>query len=595
MNLIKIFFLSLMAVFLVGCGGGGGSSGTNQGSGGTTPSTPSTTSTATVTVADFYFQLDKVSISNSGSDKATLSVTAVDANRNVVASAPVSVAVDSLASFSPTNGSSTNSSGVYTGVIGIGGDKSNRTITATITINKISKTASISVVGGGISITPVPATPAPGGTVTVNISLTDSAGMPIPSASLTLGGTLGAKGVVSTDLSGSYVMVVSAPKISGTYSFTAAGLGISSEKSIQVIDSGNSQILPAAGTVSSTVLQPQPSTIAPNASGSKTNRSKLSAKFVTADNSGIQNMRVRFQIVPPALGSGEEILTGDNTVYSDSAGVAESYYISGTRASPTNGVKLRICYKATDFISSDFDKDGACLLSTKVDTNLTVASSPVSINIGFDNKIESGLGGSYIKKFLVQVNDSAGVAVSGAIISTSVDITHYGKGIYGGFYPAGYTVIPSSSPPVTQSVAMLSSGVVLGDFASNTVPGKITVGGVENYYNVWCANEDLNRNNFSDDGEDINGSGYLEPGKAAINISYVDGNITNSQGQLLLQVTYPQNMGTWLAYTVRATTSVSGSEGDASKNFVTAVAEGDVATGSFRLPPFGSGRCNQNK
>ena len=111
------------------------------------------------------------------------------------------------------------------------------------------------------------------------------------------------------------------------------------------------------------------------------------------------------------------------------------------------------------------------------------------------------------------------------------------------------------------------------------------------YRNVWCANEDVNRNGFLDINEDVNGDGVITPAKSEIVISYVNGTTTDANGQLLLQVTYGQNVATWLAYTVRATTSVAGSAGDASKNFVTERLDGDVKNGSFLTPPFGSGSC----
>jgi hypothetical protein len=106
-------------------------------------------------------------------------------------------------------------------------------------------------------------------------------------------------------------------------------------------------------------------------------------------------------------------------------------------------------------------------------------------------------------------------------------------------------------------------------------------------------NEDWNRNGFLDtgSGEDINSDGSIQPKKAEVIVSYVNGNKTDANGQLLVQVSYGQNMGGWLAYTLRATTGVAGSEGDAAKSYVTDVLQGDVANGSFRTPPFGSNSC----
>jgi hypothetical protein len=113
------------------------------------------------------------------------------------------------------------------------------------------------------------------------------------------------------------------------------------------------------------------------------------------------------------------------------------------------------------------------------------------------------------------------------------------------------------------------------------------------WQNVWCANEDVNRNGFLDiGGEDVNNDGILQPRKAEIIVSYVSGNRTNANGQMLVQVSYTQNMGTWLAYTLRATTAVAGSEGDVSKSYITDVLRSDVTNGSFRTPPFGVESCS---
>ena len=371
MNYLKQVIVVVLAVLLSACGGGGGSSGSSPGG---------TTSSATSTVSDFIFELDKVSIVNTGSDVAVLAVTAVDANRNVVAGAPVSVSVDAGAVFS-TSASTTNSSGKFTGNITIGGDKSDRTISATIKVNNITKVASVRVTGSRIAVSTVPATPAPGQLVTLNISTSDSIGNPIQNVSLTLSGTAGATGAITTDVSGNRAATFVAPVSAGTYTVVVAGLGVSTTKIIQVVIPGAATVPAAVGPVSSASLNPQPTSIPPNTAGSTTNRSKLSARFLTTGNAGLQNMRVRFEILPPTLGSGEAISTGDATVYTDSSGVAEADYIPGTRSSPTNGVQVRACYKATDFSS-------AADCPNQVMANLTVAGAPLSISISDDNLLD---------------------------------------------------------------------------------------------------------------------------------------------------------------------------------------------------------------
>src|SRR5690349_11288675 len=97
---MKILGALLLAVLMTACGGGGGSPGTTTSGVPTTPTGTSTvavtTTTAvvspTLTVTDFALFTDKTAMNNSGTDKAQLTVVAVDANRNVVSGAKVAVA-----------------------------------------------------------------------------------------------------------------------------------------------------------------------------------------------------------------------------------------------------------------------------------------------------------------------------------------------------------------------------------------------------------------------------------------------------------------------------------------------------------------------
>ena len=582
LNLLGGFLL----VALVGCGGGGGSAGTPAGSSGGTavPTVPTVTPTGVV-ASDFIFELDKQSLLSAGSDKALLTILAVDNNRNVLANVPVSVSVDQGGVFSSSSvGTVTNASGQFSGAVSIGGNKSNRTINAKIVVSGISKIASIQVVGSQILIAPVPATPTPGQAVLVNLDSLDSAGVSIPSVAISLGGSSGASGINTTDVSGKKSFTFNAPTLPGSYSIVATGLGVTTTKIIQVISPTGSSFPVADGMVSSASLSPQPSSISPNLPGETLNRARLTAKFSTANNQGIQNMRVRFEIMPPSLGSGEAISTSDSVVYSDGAGVADSEYIAGIRSSPTNGVKVRACYKTSDFTSLT-----DC--PNSVQTTLTVAGTPLSISIGDDNLLEKGLGNiAYLKKFLLQVNDASGVAVKGAIVSVSVDITHYGKGNFGGLYPLD-SVAPSIQDPSLAYVATGTSTVSV--IRSATIsPGFLLNSSSNRFANVWCANEDTNRNARMDVGEDVNGDGFLTPKKAEVIVSYASGNTTDANGQMLVQVTYGQNVGRWLSYTLRVTTQVAGSEGEASKSFITDVLQGDVANGSFLTPPYGVGSCS---
>ena len=283
-------------------------------------------------------------------------------------------------------------------------------------------------------------------------------------------------------------------------------------------------------------------------------------------------MRVRFDILEPSLGAGEYITTGVATVYSDVNGLATADYVAGTRTSPTNGVLVQACYAATDAGLAATAPLPPCVPAT-----LTVSGQPLAIAIVNQNtmtKDSSGL--FYQEQFGIQVADAAGVAVKGAVVTASVDITHFGKGLVWGnaFYP--YYPDPTAVPDIT--LVYMFPG-----YARDTPPTATM--------NVWCVNEDNNRNGTLDVGEDLNGNLVLDPSKSEIVLSYINGQATDDKGRLIIQVSYGQNMGGWLAYTIKATTKVVGSEGTKTRSFVTSVIKTDVPNGSFLTPPYGSGSC----
>jgi hypothetical protein len=583
MKFVKYLAGTALVCLLAACGSGGGSPGSTPGN--TSTGTGSTPLSATAaSIADYIFEIDKSTIRNSGSDNVILTVTALDASRNIVSDVPVSVAVDAGGVFTPNLGNATNATGKYTGFIGIGGNKTNRNINARITVNGIVKVATVAVIGTKISVTPVPAVPQPGQTVTLNIKVTDSGDIGIAGTTVNLSGSLGAGGSVVTDGSGNATVVVTAP-LAGSYVAIASASGETFSLPISVVTPGGGSVVTvpiAVGPFSGAVLLPNPTTIAPNTAGSSVNRSVLTAKFIRSDNTTIANMRVRFQIMPDALGAGEFISTGDTIVYSGVDGIATADYVAGLRTSPTNGVKIRACFDFVDFPAS------TCPNAT--DGSLTVNSRPLAISIGNFNKLETGLGGiAYVEKFLIQVADASGVAVPDAVVSMSVDITHFGKGFYEG--PQNTTSTYSllgGIPPTLSTLVYSTTGQAI---STSTFPTYSAFEVPSGAVRVWCMNEDRSRNGFNDAGEDLNNNNLLEPSKSEVIVSFVNGNKTDANGSMLVQVSYPQNMGGWLAYTLKATTNVVGSEGTKERAFITAVLEGDEANGSFRTPPFGFGRC----
>lgn len=533
MQIFLKLFSALGVALLASCGGGGGSAGGS----GTTPA---------ATVASFDYQLDKSVLVNSGSDEATLVVTALDQSNNPVADASLAVVVDK-GIYTPIS-AKTDSSGKASGKITIGSNKANRTIGFKMTIGGKEASGIIPVTGSQLEIVTVPAAPLPGTSVAVSVKVKDVNGSTISGTSVAFSGSLGLTGSVVTDANGNASRSVAAvPTTPGNYSVEVASSGISARRDVQVVSSTTG--VPAAnGVISAASLAITPNTIAPNTSGSTSNRAGLRAVFQDAANKAISNVRVRFEIVEPSLGSGEAISTGSQVVYSDESGVATAEYIAGTRSSPTNGVVIRACYGYTD---ADL-ANGACVNSRSA--TMTVASAPLAITLGENNELIKGENNlTYIKKLDVAVADSAGIAVSGAQISASIDLVRYGKGNW------------------------IATPVTVGETTTIEYSQR----------RLWCANEDTNRNGLLDVGEDIDGNGALMPRKADVLVSYVGGRTTGSNGRVQLQVEYPQNVATWVEYVVKVTTSVAGSEGTFEKRFVTDAAKADAENGSFLISPYG--------
>lgn len=529
----------------------------------------------TAKVTNFITLLDKSTLSNASTATARLTVVALDSNNNIVPNARVQVTTDANTFFTPS-GTTTDSTGVFTGTISPGNDKTDRQVTITTTINNIVKQTALQIAGSQIALSVTPGIPAPGSSASFTARLTDGAGSPIAGQSLTLTAT-GIPALTTTrttDSNGNVVIAFTAPSTAGSYVISATSSGTTSQVSMQVGSAATIPVatIPSGVTPSITAL---PNILAPNTAGSTTNQSQLRFLMVNSSNVPVPNVRVRFDITSTGQGSFDSsISTGTSTVYTSAAGVATANFISGSTVSPTDGVNVRACFKASDFTSTT-----ECPAS--VDVKLTVASQALAVSIGDDNNIE-GDGGTYKKEFVVTVADAAGRAVAGAPVDISVDITHYGKGTF---------------------VQAITFPLNVGS-ANTYIPDAVTTPAAFGA-RVSCINEDFNRNGIVDidperGPENVNGSvdsfgqATLEPRKSDIIISYVDSAVrtTDPNGILRIKVEYSQRFATWLAYRIRASTNVSGSQGNAERTFVTQGLEEDKEDGSFLTPPYGVGACN---
>jgi hypothetical protein len=556
-----------------------------------TPSnpTPTTTGPVVVPVTDMVLFMDKATITNSGSDKAQLTVIALDSSRNVVSGATVAVTTDQNSVFIPSGGATTNAQGTYTGNVSIGGDKSNRAITITVTINGIVRRTSVQVIGSKLTISAQPSTLAPGQAGAVSVLLQDSVLNPIPGVTITLSGSVpGVTGqTIVTDFSGQASQTFTAPATAGSFTIGASGNGVTSATAqVQVVAAG---IIPPAvipppvnpgDPAPAPSLSASPNVLAVNTLGSTANRSTLRFLFLDGQGNPIKNVRVRFDDMTTGLAAvGSSITSGTQTLYTDNSGQVTAQYISGQNFSPTNGVTIRACYSVNDLAAPAPAGSTPTCPEQSLLTSLTVAGTALAVSIGDDNLLEKG-NGTYIKRFAITVADSAGRAVANAPVDISLNLTHYGKA--GAWSNPALSTVPSDTTTKTYT------------FTVSTASGTAT------FTHTWCLNEDLNRNGVADpleniDGSvDANGQPTLQPRRSDMIISYDNPAVTttNSSGILIIRVEYSQRYGGWLAYKIRVTANVGGSQGLAERPFVTDVLQADVGNGSFLTPAYGVNACN---
>lgn len=511
-----ILAAAALGVVLAGCSAGGQPSKE-------TGSTGSTASDLLVTVST----PTAGGLLNTGAQVATVKVTAVDANRNVVSGVPVSIVPDGSAVVT-SSGTTTDASGVVTGTVGIGTDTSNRTVALVITSGSIKKSASFGVTGNVLTATPSPAVVAPGAAGSIQYHLADANGVAIAGVSVAVSGSLSTTGV--TDPNGNFTYPYTAPTTEQVLTFNATANNVTVSSTVP---DTSGTIAAAIGAVQSASLSSDPSTVGVNAVNSTTNQVTVRALFLGANNQPIPNVRVRFDLNGDTNGIGGTLSSGTDYVYSDANGVARTTYIPGTRSSGNNKLTIRGCWSNNDF--AVVASGAACPNNQAVMSAITVAGASVSVAIDTDNTITSvGVSPTiYQIAYAVQVVDSVGNPQSGVIVSSAVDQPRYFKGYF-----------------------------------------AVDQGAWTDEGHVSCDNEDVNRNGNQDvfdptHKEDANGNGILEPAAAAVTIlaqTQVPGLLggqakTDQFGRAYFYLQYGAQYATWSDFKLTFSAVVAGSEG----------------------------------
>jgi hypothetical protein len=530
-NLVAALVFSLT---LAACGGGGGGqvgpSGTQEG---TSPFAPTPDSPNAPKAVDVDVSTDKPQLANIDSGKVVVTATALDAGKRAVSGADITIAVASGSDALVTQiNKVTDAQGRVIAELSTGANKANRLVTITATSGAVVRTTTVQIVGATITSTLSAPVVSPGSTGTVRYRVVDQAtnAMSNQTAQVSAVGFTPATASGKTDTNGEYVYSYTAPSATGSYTISTTIAGARSDVSVNVQPVNSVPPVPVSTNINSASVSANPSVVPINATGTQ-NRTEIRAIFLSANNAPIPNVRVRFDLNGDPNSIGGSFTNGNSVLYSDANGIATTAYIPGSRTSPTNGVTVKACYAKTDA-----ELVNACPFAAFV--SLTVINDPLGVTIGTDGLIEINAANlTYIRKYVVQVVDSAGLAKADVNLSVSVDLPVY----YKGFYCVG-------------SIDAVTGDLVCGAGGGGWIQ-SVTAG---------CFNEDANRNGFLEAGEDIDNDARLDPGKSDVSVRLLNPK-TGIGGTAVLQIEYPQNFGSWVAAKITvAASGVLGTEGRAS-------------------------------
>lgn len=497
---------------------------------------------ASTTATSLTLQLSRTSVSNSGAEEVVATATAATSGGATVSGVPVTISVDSGATFTQS-ASETDDAGIVTANVSIGANRANRTITVAATSGNLSATATFVVTGARLVATAVPAVLPPSEPGRIDYVLRDADGNAMAGQAISIVGGVLPEAEGMTDSAGAFSYAYTAPATTGTISVLAKAGGVEVEQLVQV--QAASSVPPAATTPTSATVAVDPSVVPPNMDASTNYRSAVRALFLDSKNRPIPNMRVRFYVNGYGTFS-----TGDNIVYTDTNGVALTSFIPGNRTSPALGVTITACYEKVDFTTCG---------SNSTTKTLTIAADPLSITIGTDRTIVIG-DLTYLQRFVVTAVDISGRPKANVDITPSIDLPYFIKGLY----------VKSGSKweiCTDKTVCPLS------------YPGQ-----------YGCQNEDVARTGFYQESQDINQNGQIDPRKSDVAISMVGSTKTDATGKATLQIEYPKNIGSWLQYKILVTAGVAGTEGRASWTDVLGVPVADInkeGAPAFIRSPYG--------
>lgn len=610
MQKIYRFIALMLTTALVACGGGGGSAGGDS-TGSKTPA---------VNIASIEVLASAAELRSA--DSLGIKITAVVKDTANKALTNQAVAFKASSGTLSEAGAATGTDGKATAMLTAGADRSNRSITVTVTSGGVSGNIVVPVTGTTLSITGTTSL-IKGGSASYSVSLKDSSSNPIEGVTVSVTSTLGnalSPASSKTDSTGTANFAYAATN-SGSDSLVFSAAGASQTLAVSVSSQDFTFSTPATGAEIA-VNQSQTVTVRLLSGGVGvagkniyfgTTRGLVTPALVTTDAAGNASVVISSASAGRATISAQ--IEGGTTAtlpLSFVASIPSTLVLqaSGAALPPNEGasvanqVELRamvrdaagnpvkgrtVFFTAVQDLSGGTIKTGsavtdanglakdafvagavstaangvvirATVANTAVmhETRLTVSKQALFIAIASNNTLEK-LATTYRKTFSVQVNDANGAPVADQNITLSYWAPKYMKG--------------------TMVFALTALGTGSWKIDESTVNE--------------CQNEDVNRNGILDSGEDQNSDARLNPGLPAV---IAPASVTTSStGFAEFTVTYGQQYALWFEMDLTARAMVAGTESSGSYLLTAPVLAADVTDRAIapagRVSPFGTGVC----
>lgn len=536
-------------------------------------------------------------IPSDGSKSATLTALVRDANNNVLPAVSVSFVATSGA-LTVTQ-AVTDVNGVATATLSAGTDPTNRTITVTVTAGTATANLPVSVTGTSLTLSG-PANLVIANNGTYDVLLTSSSGQGIPGAAVTVtsaNGNTATPSMLTTNGSGHATFTLTAVN-GGTDTITAASLGLTQQKTVDVSTQSFSISSPADGTkvnlgasqiVTVTWLNGGAPVVGSPVTFASTRGTLVPGTPVNTDASGNASVSISSTGAGPSIVSASGLgvtaqisldfvaitpsqiavqaapatvaVAGSSTISATVRDAANNLVEGATvdfqvQTDPTNG-GLSVASAVTNsqgiaqtVYTAGNTSSGANGVTVKATvhltaitntTNLTVGGQTVFLSLGTGNTIDTTKGPAvYQIVYSVFAVDSGGAALAGIPVTLAVLPVAYGKGQM--VQPCTTNWVPNYSTLSTDA------------FAYNST--------------LLCRNEDTDYtgNINSTAGKDYNNNGKLDPGNVAV-VAPSSGT-TDASGRLDVTITYPRDHAYWVMVSLVASTQVTGTQSSTTSTFV---------------------------